>query len=73
MKLALRCLNGAIKHNTEALNKMRERQEKTTELPSSLADDLKKRKDEQRVFSKTCLAQTKIREINIQRTVIPLP
>ena len=53
LKLALRCLNGAIKDNTEALYKMRERQEKTTELPSSPADDLKKSGDEQRVFSKT--------------------
>ena len=42
MKLALRCLNGAIKDNTEAVNKMREQQEKITKLPSSLPDDLKR-------------------------------
>ena len=59
MKLTLLCLNGAIKDNTEALNKMRERQEKTTELLSSLTDDLKKRGDEQLSVSKTCLAQKK--------------
>ena len=46
LKLTLRCLNDAI------LNNMRERQEKTTELPSSLADDLKKRVDEQRVLAR---------------------
>ena len=52
LTLTLPCFTGAIKDNTEAVNKMRERQDKTTELPSSLADDLKKRGDEQRVLAR---------------------
>ena len=75
--MALQCLTGALKDNTEAVNKMREQQERTDKLLSNLAEEFRKSREEQTRISKTCLAETRtvseqIEELNIQRTVNPL-
>ena len=77
LQLALQCLIGALSDNTDAVNKMREQQERTSELVSSLAKSIDKREEQQMGISKTYLAEIRtlseqMKDSNIQRTVHPL-